>query len=73
MNKLAVNKTGLTPYEELHGQKARERRAEFGERLFYGTPKKGRAKLDLRWKLGVYLGHAECSNEAFVGTSTGNV
>ena len=30
MNKFSVNQTGLSPYEELHGQKAKERRLEFG-------------------------------------------
>ena len=68
-----ANKSGHTPYEELHGRRAKERRAEFGERVFYSTPKKGRAKLDLRWKLGAYLGQSDSSNEAFVGTSNGNV
>ena len=68
MNKMAINKSGHTPYEELHGRKAKERRAEFGERVFYSTPRKGRAKLDLRWKLGAYLGQSDSSNEAFVGT-----
>ena len=31
MNKHAINKSGMTPYEELHDQKAKERRADFGE------------------------------------------
>ena len=71
--KLRVNSTGQSPYEELHGKKAKERRAAFGERVFYYTPKKSRAKLDKRWKLGVYMGHAANSNEAFVGIKNGNV
>ena len=73
MNKHAVNQSGFTPYEELHGKRARERRVEFGERIFYSLPKKGRGKLDPRWKLGVYLGHAECTNEVFMGINNGNV
>ena len=63
----------MSPYEELHGKKAVERRVEFGELIYYSTPKKGRAKLDLRWKIGVYLGHAWDSNELFCGTKLGNV
>ena len=73
LSKLKVNSTGQSPYEELHGKRAQERRAAFGERVFYYTPKKSRAKLDKRWKLGVYLGHAANSNEAFVGIKNGNV
>ena len=73
MNRFSVNKTGMSPYEELHGKKAVERRVEFGELIYYSTPKKGRAKLDLRWKIGVYLGHAWDSNELFCGTKLGNV
>ena len=73
INKFSINRTGQSPYEELHGQKAKERRAEFGERVFYSVPKKSRAKMDLRWKLGVYLGHAHASNEIYVGIHNGNV
>ena len=73
MNKYAINKSGMSAYEELHGRKAAERRMEFGERVFYSTPKKGRAKLDLRWKIGIYLGHLFNSNEICIGTKSGNV
>ena len=73
VNKSAVNQSGLTPYEDLHGKKPRERRIEFGERVFYSVPKQGRAKLDVRWKLGVFLGHTATSGEHFVGTRNGNV
>ena len=55
------------------GKQAQERRIEFGERVFFSTPKKGRAKMDLRWRLGIYLGHAPNSNELFVGVVNGNV
>ena len=30
INKSAVNRSGLAPYEELHGKKPKERRIEFG-------------------------------------------
>lgn len=73
LNKYTVNKSGMSPYEETHGQKAPERRLELGERVFYYTPKKGRTKLDPRWKLGVYLGQSENPNEAYVGVPNGNV
>ena len=73
ITKFSVNKTGQTPYEELHGKRALERRCEFGERIYYSVPKKARAKRNLRWEIGIYLGHMHSSNELFVGTGNGNV
>ena len=73
LNKYTVNRSGFSPYEETHGQKAPERRVELGERVFYYTPKKGRRKLDPRWRLGIYLGHTDGSMEAHVGVPNGNV
>ena len=73
LTKYTVNSNGMSPYEELHGRKAQERRVEFGERVFFSTPKKGRAKLDKRWRLGVYIGHAPNSNEQYIGLKNGNV
>ena len=57
LNKYTVNRTGMSPYEEAHGQKSPERRLELRERVFFFIPKKGRKNMDPRWKLGVYLGH----------------
>ena len=73
INKFLRNRVGLSPYEGLHGQKAKERRAEVSDRLFYSDPKKSRAKMDLRWKLGAYLGHAHATNGIDVGIHNGNV
>ena len=73
MNRISINKTGMPPCDELHGKKAIERRGELGEIVYYSTPKEGRAKLDLRWKVGVYLGHAWDSNGLFVGNTIGDV
>ena len=58
INQYSVNKTGKWPHEELHGKGAVERRVEFCERISYSTPQKGRAKMGLSWKLGLYLGNA---------------
>ena len=38
-----------------------------------GTSKKLRAKLDLRWRLGVYIGYSVTSNEYYLGLPNGNV
>lgn len=73
VNKSAVNRSGHAHYEDLHGKKPKERRIEFGERVFYSIPKQGRAKMDVRWKLGVFLGHTPASGEHFVGARNGNV
>ena len=35
--------------------------------------KKLRTKLDLRWRMGVYLGTTGRTNEAYIGTCPGNV
>ena len=67
LSKYAVHSNGKTSYQELHGKKAKEKLAEFGERVFYYVPKKQRAKLDLRWELGIYLGTTMNSNEVNVG------
>ena len=73
MNKHHVGPEGKTPYHSLHGKDPRERLAKFGERVLWFVPKRLRAKLDLRWRLGVYLGQANISNEVFIGLPDGNV
>ena len=72
-NRYSTTQTGETPYELHHGQKAHDRAIEFGEGVFYLIPKKLRAKRNITWKLGVYLGDAPNSNESFVGTWCGDV
>ena len=37
------------------------------------VPKKLRVKLDLRWRLGIFLGQSQTSNECFIGLPNGNV
>ena len=72
-NRHSTNSEGLTPHECRHGRRSHGRTAEFGERLLYYVPKKLRAKLDLRWRVGVFLGTSDRSNEAYIGTRSGNV
>lgn len=73
INKYSITQNCTSPCESLHGKKAAERRNEFGEIVYFSTPKKGRAKMDLRWKIGVYLGHDWASNEIDVAVKNGNV
>ena len=73
INKNAVSRSGVTPYDDLHGRKPKERRMEFGEQVFYSISKQGRAKMDVRWKMGVFLGHTATTAEHYVGTRNGDV
>ena len=72
-NRFHVGKSGLTPYEYLHGRKANGNIIEFGERVFYYVPTALKAKLNLRWKLGIFLGCVTESNESYVGAWNGDV
>ena len=73
LNKYVKNDDGCTPYEDLHGHPCRERLVEFGERVLFHIPKVRRAKLDLRWASGVFLGTTMSSNECWIGLANGNV
>ena len=64
-NKYAVTPDGSTPYAALHGKNSKEKLAEFGERVLWHVPKKLRAKLDLCWRLCIYVGYAVSSNEYY--------
>ena len=72
-NRSSTTQTGETRYEKHHGQKEHDKAIEFWETAFYFIPKKLRAKLNIKWKLGVYLGDAPNSNESFVSTWCGDV
>ena len=72
-NRFVVGEDGQTPYEAMHGQRFRGKLAEFGEQVFYFIPRKLRSKLDLRWRIGTFLGNSQSSNEAFVATTAGGV
>ena len=68
-----VNPDGQTQYQVLHGKRSSEQIVEFGERVFYLVPKKLRAKLSHRWRIGPYLGMATSPNEHVISTKQGNV
>ena len=63
LNVFVLGPDGRTAYGRLHGVEARERVAEFGERVLFYTPKKSRAKLDAIWKHGVFLGRVLGSDQ----------
>ena len=72
-NRHLCHADGGTPLEPIHGQGLRGRAAEFGEQVFYFVPKRLRAKLNLRWRVGTFLGNAQSTNECNVASSNGHV
>ena len=73
LNRCSVNKDGQTPYFAIHGKRPTDRLVEFWEKVFFFVPKKARAKLDHRWRLGIFIGVSTNSNESYIGLSNGNV
>ena len=73
INRYSVNAEGVTPYQAIHGKRSALKVVEFGERVLYHVPKRLRAKLTQRWRIGTYLGLAPSSNEHFVAVRNGNV
>ena len=72
-NRIVCNSDGKTPFETIHGQRWRGRMVEFGEQVFYFVPKRLRAKLNLRWRLGTFLGNSQATNECYVAAANGDV
>ena len=73
MNKFHLDSEGRTAYGRLHGREGHERVCEFGERIMWYVPKKLRAKMDQRWRYGVFLGRSLSSDQNFIGIGTGEV
>ena len=62
-NKYAVSPDGKAPYARLHSKNPKEKLVEFGERVLWYVPKRLSAKLDLQWRLGIYIGYAASPND----------
>ena len=73
LNRYSVNKEGVTPFFAFHGKRSAEKLVEFGEKVFFYVPRKARAKLDHRWRLGTFVGLSTSSNESMIALSNGNV
>ena len=56
LNRCKLDTDGRTAYGRLHGKESTARLCEFGERILWFVPKKHRAKLDARWRYGIFLG-----------------
>ena len=73
LNKYHLGNDGRTAYGRLHGREGHERVCEFGERIMWFVPKKMRAKMDQRWRYGIFLGRSLSSDQNFVGLGSGEV
>ena len=72
-NRYVCTEEGSTPYQNLHGQTYKWKAIEFGEKVFYYVPKRLRSKMSLRWRLGVFMGNHQNSNEALVAAGNCDV
>ena len=72
LNRHSVSKGGQTAYSALHGKRSNESMVEFEEKVFFFMPKRLRAKLDLRWKLGIFLGISPNSEEKLIVLANGS-
>ena len=72
-NRHVCNPDGQTPYEVIHGQRFKGKLVEFGGRCFYYVPKRLRSKLNLKRRVGTFVGNSQSTNEAFVAVANGDV
>ena len=73
LNRCKLDTDGRTAYGRLHGKESTARLCEFGERILWFVPKKHRAKLDARWRYGVFLGRASNCDQNYVGLANGSI
>ena len=73
LNKYKLDNEGRTAYGRLHGREGIEKVCEFGEVVMWYVPKKIRAKLDQRWRYGVFLGRSLSSDQNYIGLNNGDV
>ena len=67
------NPDGQTPHEARHGRRSNGRTAEVGEKVLCCVPKRLKAKIGMRWRVGIFLSTAERTSEPLVGTISGSV
>jgi hypothetical protein len=73
LNRLVAGDDGQTAYQRLHGRRANKKAVEIGEKLFDYISRKLRTEMNMRWRIGMYLGVVPQSGEHFVGTWNGDV
>ena len=72
-SKIKVNTDGRTGWGRLHGRETKERICKFGECIRWYVPKRVRAKLDARWRHGLFLGRSMSSTSNFIGLRDGSI
>ena len=73
LNRCKLDTDGRTAYGRLHGKESSAKLCEFAERILWYVPKKHRAKLDARWRYGLFLGRASNCDQNFVGLANGSI
>ena len=73
LSKYFLDEHDRTAYGRMHGREGIEKICEFGERVMWLVPKKLRAKLDQRWRYGIFLGRSLSSDQNFIGLINGDV
>ena len=73
LNRCSLGTDGRTAYGRLHGKESTARLCEFAERVLWFVPKKHRAKLDARWRYGVFLGRASNCDQNYIGLANGSI
>lgn len=73
LSKFVVDAEGRTAYGRLHGREPRERICEFGEQILFYLPEKSRAKMNARWRYGIFVGRAMASDQNVIALSDGSV
>ena len=68
-----LNADGRTGWGSLHGKEVRERICEFGDVILWYVPRRMRAKIDTRWRYGVFLGRSPYSVQNVVGLKDGTI
>ena len=73
LNRCKLDTDGRTAYGRIHGKESSAKLCEFGERILWYVPKKHRAKLDARWRYGIFLGRASNCDQNYVGLANGSI
>ena len=73
LNRVNLGTDGRTAYGRIHGKESTAKLCEFAERILWYVPKKHRAKLDARWRYGVFLGRASNCDQNYIGLANGSI
>ena len=72
VNRYYVYKDGRTAFENWKGRKFNGQYREFGENVLHLRPgSRGKDKFEVRWDIGIWLGIADRTGEAIIGSKDG--